>query len=595
MKRVLSLLFSIVLLFALFPKAYGEDEIVYTGTITGDSLHLRKKPSPSADVVNTYKKGAQVTILENDGAWCKVQIGKRTGYMMTQYLNITGNYPHIAWGKTEQNDTVLNIRGGAGFTFPIIIKTMSGGVYEICEEINGWYKIRVGSRFGYVEKEKVTPFEGDFSLGFAAPESYDALTAAYMYSALREIGSPLSMSRGEGDFTYSITYPSLGVKAADDQMASWAKKMLNTFEADYKENHEGASASFTVEYQSLRMDERYESVLLFGEYKVGGLTAQTLLAVNVDTETEKVLEGKELFKTLDWPLFCLESAAGELMAMSADGYSGKPDQTWLKYAVLGRTGVQVYLPSGLYLPRDLGTRRLDILYQQAGDCMAVSSAVIDRHLRVLDPDKPMLALTFDDGPSEETERILAVLQEYNARATFCVIGNKVENYTTVVKRTLAGGNEIASHTWAHPKLTTLGASSIRSQLERTNNVVKELTGYQIKVLRPPYGSVNKNVRSICADLGMSIALWQVDTLDWKTRNTTKTYNALMKEAKDGAIVLFHDLYSTTANAVEKAIPELIEKGFQLVTVSELLSFHQDGAVPGTVYTHVEPENRVSGK
>ena len=87
----------------------------------------------------------------------------------------------------------------------------------------------------------------------------------------------------------------------------------------------------------------------------------------------------------------------------------------------------------------------------------------------------------------------------------------------------------------------------------------------------------------------------MDTLDWQTRNTNKTYRALMKGAKDGVIVLFHDLYKTTASAAEKAIPELIEKGYQLVTVSELLSFHKDGAKPGTTYTRVEPKDRVGGQ
>ena len=134
---------------------------------------------------------------------------------------------------------------------------------------------------------------------------------------------------------------------------------------------------------------------------------------------------------------------------------------------------------------------------------------------------------------------------------------------------------------------------MRSQLTRTNDAVRELTGgYEIKVLRPPYGSTNKTVRTICKELGMVIAHWQVDTLDWRTRSTSKTYRAIMKGAKNGAIVLCHDLYSSTAAAIEKAVPELVAQGYQLVTVSELLSFHKDGAQPGTVYAYLDPENIV---
>ncbi len=89
---------------------------------------------------------------------------------------------------------------------------------------------------------------------------------------------------------------------------------------------------------------------------------------------------------------------------------------------------------------------------------------------------------------------------------------------------------------------------------------------------------------------MIIAHWQVDTEDWSTRSATKTYNAIMKGAKNGVIILCHDLYASTASAIEKAIPELVNKGYQLVTVSELMSFHKDGITPGTVYAYLDPAN-----
>ncbi|MBR6186502.1 MAG: polysaccharide deacetylase family protein [Clostridia bacterium] len=592
MKRFLSIFFVLILCAGLFAPARTEDAPTYTGTVKGTSLHLRKQPNASAAVINTYKQGTQVTVLENDGTWCKVQIGKKVGYMMAQYLEISANYKHVGWGRTQADGTVLNIRGGAGTTFPILQKALSGGVYELTQELDGWYQVKIGDRFGYIEKTKITVFEGDFALGFSAADNAEAWTMARMNIAPREAGSPLTMTRSEGDFTYSLSYPELGVPAADAKISGWVRSTLRAFEADYQQNHAGQQASFALQYQSLQLDEQYMSVFLYGEYTVGAHTVECVLTVNADAKAGKALDGESLFESLDWPLFCLESAATSLMSVGTDGYSGKPDRSWLQYAALGRDGVQVYLPRGLYLPYDLGTRKLTLKYQQVGEYMKISSAAVTRHIRVIDPGKPMIALTFDDGPSEETERILAVLEEYNARATFCVIGNKVENYVNVVKRTLAGGNEIASHTWNHSKLTSLSAASIRSQLQKTNDLIRELTGYEVKVLRPPYGSVNKNVRSVCAELGMTIALWQVDTEDWETRNANKTYNALKKGAKDGVIVLFHDLYKTTASAVEKAIPELIEKGYQLVTVSELLSFLEEGAKPGAVYTKVSPENRV---
>ena len=109
------------------------------------------------------------------------------------------------------------------------------------------------------------------------------------------------------------------------------------------------------------------------------------------------------------------------------------------------------------------------------------------------------------------------------------------------------------------------------------------------MLRPPYGSVNKDVRAVTRSMNMLIASWSVDTLDWSTRNEEKTYRAIMKGAKNGSIILCHDVYETTA-AVERAIPELSAQGYQFVTFSELMSFHKNGVKAGSVYSHLAPEN-----
>lgn len=590
MKRFFSLLLALILTAACLPQALGE-EITYTGVVTGGSLHLRQEPSASGKVITTYKAGTEVEILENDGTWCKVKKGGRTGYMMTQYLTIKANYDHLGWGQSTADGTVLNLREKADPASAIVYKCMSGAAFEVVAEAGDWYKVRAGSLFGFVEKEKLRLEEGEFALGFSGGDAGGALTAAALRSAMREVGSPLSISRGEGNLPYTASYPDLGVAEADAQISSWVQAVLAAFRQDYDQNHAGAEASCAIEYQALEIDESYASVLLLAEYRVGALKAETVLTLNVDRAAGRVIKGRDLFRDASRALFSLESGISDLMSVATDGYTGKPQEAWLDNALLTREGVMVCLPCGLYLPAALGTRQILLPYAQVAETLAVDSQVISGFIRVIDPTKPMIALTFDDGPSEETERILKVLAQYDARATFCILGSKVETYGDIIKRAIAQGNEIASHTWSHKKLTELSAASIRSQLTRTNDAVRELTGgYEIKVLRPPYGSVNKNVRNICAEMDMVIAHWKVDTLDWETRSTSKTYRAIMNGAKNGAIILCHDLYSSTASAVEKAVPELVEKGFQLVTVSELLSFHKDGAQPGTVYAYLDPEN-----
>ena len=594
MKRFLAFFSVLLLLLGAFP-ARGE-EITYTGTITGGSLHLRQEPSASGKVLGTYKSGTKVEVLDNDGAWCRVTVGKKTGYMMAQYLKIQANYPHLGWGKTPGDGTVLNLRAGAGDTFPVVYKAMSGAAFELIEEAGGWYRVRCGSRFGYIEKEKITPLSGEYALGFSLSGQENGVTAAEMRSAPREAGSAKTVTKGEGNFTYSLSYPEMGLAPADDKISAWVGDALRLFEEDHRQYHENEQGSFTVEYQALSVDSRYKSVLLFGEYRVGEMKAETLLGLNLDMEEARVLDNLDLLSQNKLRgMLCLAGAVSSVLTGPTDGYGVQPDESWLQWAVMGRDGLQLWLPCGAFLPAGLGTRRLELPYAQVAECMGLSSPTVNSFIRVVDPSKPMIALTFDDGPSEETDKILAVLMEYNARATFCVIGNKVEAYGDVIRRTLAGGNEIACHTWSHPKLTNLSADNIRRQIENTNNAVRNVTdGYEVKVLRPPYGSHNKTVRNICAEMGIYIAHWEVDSKDWSHRNANRTYNTIMKGAKNGVIVLCHDLYESTAAAAARFIPDLVAQGYQLVTVSELLSFYKGGAKPGTVYNRVNPENIDTG-
>ncbi|MBE5786798.1 MAG: hypothetical protein E7324_04575 [Clostridiales bacterium] len=589
MKRGLILALIAALLLSLMPAALGE-EISYVGTVTGGSLHMRKEPTPSGKVLATYKSGTEVDILENDGIWCKVQKGNKTGYMMAQYLTITANYPHLGWGKTPADGALINVHQRPDGESLILYKGISGGAFELVALENHWYKVRIGNQFGYLPVDLITPFEGEFTLGYS-PSAASPINAADLKSALREIGNPRTMSRSDGLFTYSFTWPDLGLAAADQAMSKWVQDTLDLFETDHQAHHAQQAAHCQMEYQALKVDDAHQSVLLLAEYTVDRLTVQRMFALNVNAETGEILIGKQLFTAFDQVFLSLESALSGLMGIPCDGYTGKADASWLEYAILTREGLACYLPAGLCLPPALGTQRLLIPWDQIASSVSFHSPLVSKYIRTIDPTKPMIALTFDDGPSEHTERILNVLKEYGGKATFCVQGMNVEKYADVVRRAVAEGHEIASHTWNHKKLTEVSASTVRSQLQRTNDIVKEVTGgYEIRVLRPPYGSTNKSVRNICAEMNMVIAHWKVDTLDWDTRSTSKTYRAIIRGAENGVIVLCHDLYSSTAAAIEQAVPELVEKGYQLVTVSELLSFHKDGAQPGTVYAYLDPEN-----
>ncbi|MDO5408861.1 MAG: polysaccharide deacetylase family protein [Lachnospiraceae bacterium] len=189
--------------------------------------------------------------------------------------------------------------------------------------------------------------------------------------------------------------------------------------------------------------------------------------------------------------------------------------------------------------------------------------------RTIDPAKPMVALTYDDGPSASTPEILDILDKCDAAATFFVVGNRVDGssaYRSYVKRAYQMSCQIGNHTYEHKTLTALSESGIRSQMKKCDTAVKEACGALPSVMRPPGGSRNA---AVDAAVLKPLIHWSVDTLDWKTRSASQTVSSVLNNVKDGSIVLMHDLYASTADASAKIIPALIKKGYQLVTVEEM--------------------------
>lgn len=189
--------------------------------------------------------------------------------------------------------------------------------------------------------------------------------------------------------------------------------------------------------------------------------------------------------------------------------------------------------------------------------------------RVVDPSRKMVAITLDDGPhGSNTQKILDILDAHSARATFFMLGQNVVNNEGVVKDVYSRGNEIGIHTWSHPQLTNLSESSIKSQIEQTSDAIYNVTGYRPTLVRPPYGSFNKVVKDTLKDY--SLILWNIDSLDWKSRDENQIVPLVMNDIQDGDIILLHDIHSTTVPAVDKIVSELDKQGYQMVTVSELI-------------------------
>ncbi|MDF2986895.1 MAG: putative xylanase/chitin deacetylase [Eubacterium sp.] len=188
-------------------------------------------------------------------------------------------------------------------------------------------------------------------------------------------------------------------------------------------------------------------------------------------------------------------------------------------------------------------------------------------VRKVDPKKPMVALTFDDGPHPRyTAEILDALKKNDGLATFFILGSRAEKYPDAVKSIAKSGNQIGNHTYDHKELTKLNKSGINNEINKTAGILENITGLSNYVIRPTYGSVNGNVKMYA---GSPLILWSIDTLDWKTRDKNKIVQQALKRVKDGDIFLMHDIYKTTADAAEVVIRELKAKGYQLVTIDEL--------------------------
>lgn len=185
-----------------------------------------------------------------------------------------------------------------------------------------------------------------------------------------------------------------------------------------------------------------------------------------------------------------------------------------------------------------------------------------------------IALTFDDGPHPRyTERILDILEKYGVRATFFVIGQNLENYPEVLKAVHQKGHEIGNHSYRHRNESHMDGATVLNEMEKCESLILQQTGVKPRLFRPPQGDYNEEVESIAKQKNYSIILWSIDTRDWDHTSADSILRTVDKEVTDGDIILMHDYVSgknTTCEALEAMIPILLSRGYEFVTVSELI-------------------------
>jgi peptidoglycan/xylan/chitin deacetylase (PgdA/CDA1 family) len=438
----------------------------------------------------------------------------------------------------------------------------------------------------------------------------DAAPVFELKDAVYEYGEQDAIiDNGASLFSY-LLFPKTGEPGIDAVIRGWAESVYNDARDDVaalRENDETTECEINVQYNSYLVKDAYAGIAESGFLSNSGMAHPTdfYQTFNIDLGQQKLLDNADIIAK-DREGDVLDMLAGMILAKYPDADVSPADASWLEHIVLNHEGIDVLIPRGAALSTYLGPQEFRISYETLGDaCVlnwpeepsgqeatpgtgesggnAPAAGGSTGDSGNIDPSKPMLALTFDDGPSQYTAQILDVLTEYGGNGTFCVVGNRVESFSDTARLIVAQGSQIMGHSWDHKQLTKLSDEEIISELRETIRVINDATGVSPVMYRPPYGAVNDTVKAVSKDLGLSLVNWSVDTRDWESRNADAVYASIMKDARDGSIILCHDLYESTANAAARAIPELVGQGYQLVTVEELLRLTGTPIEPGEVY------------
>ncbi len=414
----------------------------------------------------------------------------------------------------------------------------------------------------------------------------------------QQVGKAEMTVRHEGVLGFALQYPQID-ENIDRQLAPELDKLEAVFSDTYRSDKpqmlaDEYYAKLYVGYAAYLSSSDVVSVVLRETYELqdGSRPVMQAHTYQFQKEDGRRLEEADLFQAgYRTPVsqyvrrFLMENPrySHELARAPFEQGTAPVKEHYNRFA-LTEDAVVFYFDRGSVLPPEFGVLEVAVPFSAFGGTLRLhGGGETPSGIRSLDPARPMVALTFDDGPhGVYSDPILDVLARYNAVATFFEVGNMVRVHPEVVQRAAELGCELGSHTYDHADLRTLTPEQIAEELEKTNEAFRDAVGFAPRLVRPPYGGVNGDVKA-CVNYPM--IMWSVDTLDWKTRNAQSTLQAVINEGDlDGKVILMHSIHKESADAVELVVPYLLEQGYQLVTVSELAYYqHGDTLEPNRVY------------
>lgn len=308
-----------------------------------------------------------------------------------------------------------------------------------------------------------------------------------------------------------------------------------------------------------------------------------------ENDTGKEIELKDMFKKNCYEEFVKKSF--ELLSLKyasfiVSGIKEFPGDITYQFK---NNEVIIYYKNYVFNPSYNGDIVLHVNYNEIDDYLNFKHVKDDIYTNEngfnYDPKKPTVAISFDDGPNgENTIQILKALEDNKMCATFFMVGNKMNKQKHILKAVTATHSEIGSHTYSHINMKRVDMEKVKQELTLTDETFKNIMGFDIKLVRPPYGAYTDD---IIKDFPYSFILWNSDTDDWKYKDVEYIVNYILEHAHDGNIILMHDSYETSVEAVKIALPRLYARGIQVVSVSKLAELKNIDLAPGTAYRYIK--------
>lgn len=389
----------------------------------------------------------------------------------------------------------------------------------------------------------------------------------------------VSVFENEKNILISINYPETNINKLDRQIEDYINEIYENFKEEYGNIYSLERASeLNVDYKYEIIDERYINIILYNFIDSPKLAhpINEIKTFVYDNKTNKILNLKDVININDIiPILKTKilNKYKDCVLLDLLETTIIPEYNNFPFFTFDNEKITFYfnpytITSGScnVISIDIPLNKIKLKINLKDYIKPTYNFVNDINTKEIDPNKKVVAITFDDGPSKYTKEINDLLKQYNSNATFFVLGNKVKIYSNTINESIKQGNEIGNHSYNHKWLSNLTIEELEYQINETNNLIKEISGYETTLLRPTYGSINKKIRQ---NTDMNIVMWTVDSNDWKIKNSQTIANKVLNKVKDEDIILFHDTYERTYKALQIIIPKLIEEGYQLVTISEL--------------------------